>query len=114
MVTPPAENNFGFTPAVRETQHAAELDRSRYPIAADTDDETLRSAYAGLVLLERRFSPNLSMEGYADGSATTPDEMLVSRGDSTVLVTAERATDQLRVKADGKRQPRQADYDRCA
>lgn len=110
MTTPTVENNFGFSPEVRATQHAAELDLSQYSILAEVDGDTLRAAYVGLVLLERNFSPNLSMQGYTDGSAESADEMLISQGSSSVLVTAEHATHHMRVRSDGERAQRQADY----
>lgn len=110
MATPTVENNFGFSPEVRASQHAAELDPTRYPLVADTDEHTMRAAYAGLVLLEGNFSRNLSMQGYTAGSAEAPDEMLISQGRSSVLVTAEHATHHMRVRANGERTQKQADY----
>lgn len=105
-----AESNFGFSREVRAAQYAAELDPTRYPLVAATDEDTMRAAYVGLGLLERNFSPNLSKQGYTAGSAENDDDMLLLYGRNSVLVTAEHATEQMRLRANGERTPKEADY----
>lgn len=86
----------------REEKDVAVTTYSRIPLSNSASDICKR-----LLTAERQLVPN---GNYIDGSARTSDQLLVLRGLSRVLLTAEHATDQIRTREDRPIPRKEADY----